>query len=173
MTPDVYDVETSDQDLNSYILLRLTGLAVNKLAENRLSKVGVTAETLTLLWGIRDYSGKLSPGELVRLSHRDKQTISSLLNRMEKAGLIIQSRRHKGQPSTKVEITTKGKHICDTALPIFKSFIKDLFSSLSTEQKEQFQKLTRAVRKSALEHLHRDIDSPSGDIIPRSFHIEW
>src|SRR4030042_2691489 len=113
MKPDAYDIETSDQDLNSYILLRLTGLAVNKLAENRLSKVDVTAEALTILWGIRDYSGKLSPGELVRLSHRDKQTISSLLKRMEKAGLIIRSPSRKGQPSAKVEITNKGEQLSD------------------------------------------------------------
>lgn len=173
MTPDVYDVETSDQDLNSYILLRLTGLAVNKLAENRLSKVGVTAETLTLLWGIRDYSGEITPAVLARLSHRDKQTISALLKRMEKAGLIIQSRRHKGQPSTKVEITTKGKHICDTALPIFKSFIKDLFSSFSTEQKEQLQKLTRALRENTLNRLHQEMGPPSGTVLPRFFPIQW
>ncbi|MBM3155965.1 MAG: MarR family transcriptional regulator [Chloroflexi bacterium] len=173
MSPDVYDIQISDENLNSYVLLRLAWLAVNRLAENRLARVGVTAETLTILWGIRDYSGKLSPMDLARLSHRDKQTISSLLNRMEKAGLIAKAPRRKGQPSTKLEITTKGKHICDAALPVFKSFIEDLFSSLSTEQKDQFQKLTRALRNTALEQLRCEISPPSGTIVPRVFPIKW
>ena len=173
MKPDVYDIETTDQDLNSYIVLRLAWLAVSRLAENRFSKVGVTAEMLTILWAIRGYSGKLSHRELARLSHRDKQTISSLLYRMEKAGLIIQSRRRKGQPSAKVEITTKGKYVCDTALPIFKSFIRDLFSSFSTEQKEQLQKLTRALQENALNRLHYEMGPPSGTVVPRLFPIQW
>jgi DNA-binding MarR family transcriptional regulator len=173
MTPDVYDIDISEPKLNTYTLFRHAWLAVNRLAENKLSRVGLTAETFTLLWGIRDYSGKISPVELVRLSHRDKQTIDGLLNRMEKMGLISRIRKHRGQPFTKLVITPKGQEMCATALPLFKSFIEEVFSSFSMEQQEQLQKLLRALRDNSLKQLHYEIGLPSGDIVPRSFHIEW
>lgn len=173
MTPNVYEFQTSDVSLNTYIMVHHAWLAVSKLAENRLSKIGLTAETLTILWGIRDYSGKLNPAELARLSHRDKQTISGLLNRMEKMGLISRTRKRKGQPTTKVEITAEGRQTCDAGIPIFKSVLKDIFSSFSMEQREQLQKLTRALRNNALEQLHHEVHPPSSDIIPRSFPIKW
>lgn len=173
MTVDVYDYETSDPSVNSYMLVHQAWLAISKLAENRLSKVGLTAETMTILWAIRDNSGKLNPAELARLTHRDKQTISGLLNRMERIGLVSRARKRKGQPTTKIEITVKGQQTCDSGIPIFKSVLEDTFSTFSLEQHQQLHKLIRALRKNVLEQLHHQIGVPSGDSVPNPFPIEW
>jgi hypothetical protein len=53
--PDVYNLEFSDQALTTYTLIRQAWLAINRYAEAKLGKVGMTPETFMVLWICRDY----------------------------------------------------------------------------------------------------------------------
>jgi len=61
MAPDVYDLEFADAALTTYVLLRQAWLAVNRVAEARLAKVGLTPEKFLVLWICRDYPDTLIP----------------------------------------------------------------------------------------------------------------
>ena len=96
----MYDLEFSDSAMTTWTMLRQTWTAVNKMAEVKLAKVGLTPEKAAVLWLCRDYSGTLTPAEIARYLFRENQTIAGLLNRMESEGLVKRVPKRKGHPFT-------------------------------------------------------------------------
>ena len=149
----MYDFQFSDSAFATHTLLRQAWIAVNKAMEYRLAKVGLTPETLAVLWACRDYPGTLIPAEIARLLFREEQSVTGLLNRMEREGLIKRIPKRKGKPFTEVKITRKGEEAIDPALTVHKAVIAELASDLSAEQQEKLQEALRALRDKALQTL--------------------
>src|SRR4030043_1731917 len=97
--------------MTTWALLRQTSIAVNKAAEVKLAKVGLTPEKAAVLWACRDYPGTLTPAEIARLVFRENQTIAGLLNRMEREGLVIRVPKRKVHPFTEVRMTPRGMRL--------------------------------------------------------------
>jgi len=173
MGPDVYDLEFSDTALTTYIVLRQAWLAVNRVAEARLAKVGVTPETFLVLWTCRDYPAPLIPAEIARISHRENQTIAGLLNRMEKEGLVLRVPKRKGQPFTEVKITAKGNKRLDAALPVFKSIVSDLVGYMPIKKQKECQAWHRELRDTALDKLHLVAEPPAERVTGKPITLKW
>src|SRR4030043_1565170 len=105
--------------MTTWALLRQTSIAVNKAAEIKLAKVGLTPEKAAVLWACRDYPGTITPAEIARLMFRENQTIAGLLNRMEKEGLVSRVPKRKGHPFTEVKMTPKGEKLCEQGIEVF------------------------------------------------------
>ena len=173
MGPDVYDLEFTDQALTTYILVRQSWLAINRYAEAKLAKVGVTPEKFLVLWTCRDYPGPLIPAEIARISHRENQTIAGLLNRMEREGLVQRIPKRKGHPFTEVKITAKGTKLLDAALPVFKSVVSDLISDMPGQKQRECQQWHRELRDKALDKLHLVAESPTETVIRKPIDLKW
>ncbi len=171
--PDVYDLEFADQALTTYVLVRQAWLAINRYAEARLAKVGVTPEKLMVLWICRDYPSPLIPAEIARITHRENQTIAGLLNRMEVEGLVQRVPKRKGHPFTEVKLTAKGKKLLEAALPVFKSTVSDLLGDLPLRKQKECQAWHRELRDKALDKLHLVAGSPGEGVIGKPIHLEW
>jgi DNA-binding MarR family transcriptional regulator len=171
--PDVYDFEFTDQALTTYTALRQAWVAVNRLAEARLGKLGLTPETLAVLWAARDYPGKLIPAEIARLTHRENQTIAGLLNRMEKSGLIQRLPKRKGKPFTEVKLTDKGRKLCDDGVPVLKAIVSDLISEMPAQKQKQCQEWHRGLRDKALDKLHLEVGPEAGGVLGKPVPVKW
>jgi DNA-binding MarR family transcriptional regulator len=173
MMPDVYDLEFVDQALTTYILVRQAWLAINRYAEARLAKVGVTPEKFLVLWTCRDYPGPLIPAEIARISHRENQTIAGLLNRMEKEGLVERIPKRRGHPFTEVKITAKGNKLLDAALPVFKSTVSDLVGNMPGQKQKECQAWHRELRDKALDKLHLVAEPPAERVTGKPITLKW
>ena len=171
--PDVYDLEFSDQALTTYILIRQAWLAVNRVAEARLAKVGLTPENFLVLWTCRDYPAPLIPAEIARISHRENQTIAGLLNRMEKEGVVQRVPKRKGHPFTEVKITAKGKKLLETALPIFKEVVSDLLGNMPMQKQKECQAWHRELRDIALDKFHLVAEPPPERVTGKPITLKW
>ena len=171
--PDVYDLEFSDQALTTYILVRQAWLAVNRYAESKLAKVGVTPEKLLVLWACRDYPGTLIPAEIARITHLENQSIAGSLNRMEKEGLVQRIPKRKGRPFTEVKMTAKGKKLLAAALPVFKSVVSDLISDMPMQKQKQCQEWHRELRDKALDKLHLEAKRPTEGAAGKPIDLKW
>ena len=132
----------------------------------------MTPEKLAVLWACRDYPGTLTPAELSRLLFRKENTVTGLLNRMERDGLIKRIPRRKGKPFVEVKITPKGEEAMSPALPVHKELIEELASDLSAEQQEKLQDSLRALRDKALETLRLE-PRPAGGRPGKAFALKW
>jgi DNA-binding MarR family transcriptional regulator len=173
MTPDVYDFEFSDMALTTYTTLRQAWVAVNRLAEASLAKLGLTPEILAVLWACRDYPGTLIPAEIARLTHRENQTIAGMLNRMEKAGLVQRVPKRKGHPFTEVKITAKGEKLLADGLPVFRSVVSDLISDMPVKKQKECQEWHRALRDKALDKLHLEAGRAVVGVPGKPVPVKW
>jgi DNA-binding MarR family transcriptional regulator len=119
----MYDLEFTDTAMTTWTMLRQTWTAVNKMAEVKLAKVGLTPEKAAVLWLCRDYSGTLTPAEIARYLFRENQTIAGLLNRMEAEGLVKRVPKRKGHPFTEVRLTPKGEEACGPGVEAYKKVV--------------------------------------------------
>ena len=173
MGPDVYDFKFTDQAFTTYTALRQSWLAVNRLAEARLGKIGLTPETLGVLWAARDYPGTLIPAEIARMTHRENQTIAGLLNRMEQSGLIKRIPKRKGKPFTDVKLTDKGRKLCDEGVPILKSMVSDLMSDMPLTKQKECQEWHRGLRDKALDKLHLEAGPAVVEATGKPIPVNW
>jgi DNA-binding MarR family transcriptional regulator len=173
MRPDVYDFKFTDQALTTYTALRQAWLAVNRLAEARLGKIGLTPETLAVLWAARDYPGALIPAEIARMTHRENQTIAGLLNRMETSGLIKRIPKRKGKPFTDVKLTDKGRKLCDEGVPILKSMVSDLISDMPVNKQKDCQEWHQGLRDKALDKLHLEAGPAVVEAPGKPIPVKW
>ncbi len=169
----MYDFQFPDTALTTHTMLRQTWAAVNKLAETKLAKVGLTPEKVAVLWACRDYPGRLTPAEIARLVFRENQTVAGLLNRMEKEGFVKRVPKRKGQPFTEIKLTSKGEKACAPGIEVMKSVVTELAADMSANKQEQLQNLLRIVRDRALQDLRIESHPPRGYAKGQPVPVNW
>jgi DNA-binding MarR family transcriptional regulator len=170
----MYDFEFEETAMGTWAMLRQTWIAVNKAAEVKLAKVGLTPEKAAVLWACKAYPGTLTPAEIARLVFRENQTIAGLLNRMEKEGLVTRVPKRKGHPFTEVKITSKGEKLASPGIEVYKGLIKGLVSGLSVDEQKQLQKLLKVLRQKMLDEMHMDLDKGPGAFAPgKPIRVKW
>jgi DNA-binding MarR family transcriptional regulator len=152
----MYDLQFNEMSMTTWTMLRQTWIAINKIAEVKLAKVGLTPENAAVLWLCRDYKGTLTPAEIARLLFRENQTIAGLLNRMEKDGFVKRVPKRKGHPFTEVKLTPKGEKACDPGIEIYKKVVNGAMSNMSEAEQKRLQESLRPLRDKMLEELHME-----------------
>jgi DNA-binding MarR family transcriptional regulator len=154
----MYDFEFTETAMGTWTVLRQTWIAVNKAAELKLAKVGLTPEKAAVLWALREYPGTLTPAEIARLVFRENQTIAGLLNRMEKEGLVTRVPKRKGHPFTEVKLTPKGEKLSGPGREILSALIKGLAADMPVEEQKQLQKSLKKLRQKMMDEMHVELD---------------
>jgi DNA-binding MarR family transcriptional regulator len=155
-----YDLEFTEPAMTVWMLLRQTHTAVNKVAEVRLAKKGLTPEKAAVLWACRDYPDVVTPAEIARLVFREAQTIAGLLNRMEREGLIKRIPKRKGRPYTQVKLTPKGEELVDPGIQVLRRLIESLTEDMPDKERERLIKSLAAIRRKMMDELHIESGSP-------------
>ena len=154
----MYDFEFTETAMGTWAVLRQTWIAVNKAAEIKLAKVGLTPEKAAVLWACKVYPGTLTPAEIARLVFRENQTIAGLLNRMEKEGLVTRVPKRKGHPFTEVKLTPKGEKLSGPGIEILSALIKGLVTEMPVEEQKQLQKSLKKLRQKMMDEMHMELD---------------
>jgi DNA-binding MarR family transcriptional regulator len=159
----MYDYKFAGASLTAWAQLRHTWIAINKVAEVRLGKIGATPESIGILWACRDFPGPLRPAEIARLVFRAPHTVAGLLKRMERQGLVVRIPKRLGHPFTEVRLTPKGKKACAPAIEILKDVIAETMSVMSDKELEQLGESIRPLQLKALEMLNMQLKTSPGN----------
>lgn len=169
----MYDLQLSDRTLTIWALLRQTWSVMDKAAETRLAKVGLTPEKVGVLWICRDYPGLLTTAEIARFLSRQSQSVTGLLNRMEEEGLVSRIPKRKGRPFTEIKLTAKGEEACGVGIAVIKSLIRETAPVLSAEEQQQLHKLLGALRQQVVEDLHIELTPPPDFPTEEPIPVRW
>jgi len=169
----MYDPNFTESTINTWMLLRQAWIAVNKVAETKLAKVGLTPEKAAVLWACRDFPGILTPAEIARLLFRENQTVAGLLNRMEKDGLVSRVPKRRGHPFTEIKLTAKGKELCDPGIEVYKTVIKNLSSDMPAKEREQLDKSLRGLLQKMLDTIHIEAGQYPCDDGGKPVKVNW
>jgi len=156
----MYDLQLSDLTLTTWVLMRQTWSVMERAAEGRLAKVGLTPEKVAVLWVCRDYTGLLTTAEIARFLSRQSQSVTGLLNRMEKEGLVTRAPKRKGRPFTEVKLTEKGEKACRVGVAVVKVLVAETAPTLSREERQRLHGYLESLRQQLVDSMHMELTLP-------------
>jgi DNA-binding MarR family transcriptional regulator len=151
--------ETAVQCYKLFFLLRTTADTVHKYRENELNKYGVSPQQALALVCIYSLKNKATPAELSRWLFREPNSITILLNRMEKLGLIKKKADLKRKNVIRLSLTPKGLQAYRNAVE-FQTFLT-LSDILPEAKRKQLESILHTVLKGVCQRLDLDIKAYS------------
>jgi DNA-binding MarR family transcriptional regulator len=146
MNSEVY----TDPNLRLWILLHQARDAILKVRDNELSKNGLTAAEFGTLHVISIIGGEATPATISRCMLRQHHSVTALLKRMEKKGLIAMIKNAERKNTWIVNLTEKGKELFS------KSYVRDSLTSvmsvLMEDEKSQLEEYLTKLRDKAIRH---------------------
>ena len=149
---------SSDQDYKLWVLLYQTRDALLKARKQELKRYGISPMRTAVLFVIQAIGNKATPAEISRWLFREPNSVSEILSRMEKAGLVRKVRDLGRNNSVRVAITEKGQQALYQATKT--ESIHRIVSSLSEEERQQLRSLLKTLRNEALNELKLSVKAP-------------
>jgi MarR family transcriptional regulator, organic hydroperoxide resistance regulator len=133
------------------VLLFQTRDLMFNVKRKELRKYGITFEELAVLIHINKLGDKATPVELSRLLLRKHHSITGLLLRMEKKGLIIRNKDLKKKNMIRVSMTEKGESLYQNTKK--ENSLNRMVDLLSIEQKQAMAKGLNILRDESFDIL--------------------
>ncbi len=131
-SPDKKDAKPiPDYDL--WILFDQAGFALSRLREIELTQFGLTLPQSAILYALQTHEGSMTIAEMEDYTMRQPLSMFLLINRMEKSGLVSQTKDRQGKKN-QIIISKQGKELYSRVTTDSNDMI---FSTLS--DKEQIQ----------------------------------
>jgi len=143
--------------LRLWLLLRRVGDTLMRCQDLVFSKYGLTTEQWGLLTAIKS-RGPLRPSDLADLLDRTPNSMSMLIDRMVKAGLVRRTRDRKDRRVVTVSMTEKGKTVIEPAIPAGWEFIHEVLSTLSDDEQRDLADTLEKVKCELVGYLNPQMD---------------
>ncbi len=154
-----YAYEDEDQDL--WLLLTHTRYAIFRAREKELQRYGVSPEQVGLLFVVQALGNKATPAAISRHIIRQPHTVSALVDRMARRGLVKKVKDLDRKNLVRVVMTEKGKKTYE--LSTKRGPIHRILGTMNEAEKKEFrmqlEKLLAKARKEI--GLDRDELPPS------------
>ena len=145
-----------DPDLNLWVLLDRTRDVMSKAREMELDQYKLSRVHTTVLYPLLSESRGMTIAEISNWSLREPNSVLSLVNRMEKNGLVKKI-RNADSDKVKIILTEKGRKVYTNAA---RFSVKMILSVLSEEEKRQLHSCLEKVRSKGRELLGVDYKPP-------------
>jgi DNA-binding MarR family transcriptional regulator len=128
-------------DLDAWILLQRTRDLILKREEAVLTRLGLTTEQYTVLQAIECLDAPVRISDIAESSGRSTNSVSMLVDRMVKAGLVERMRDVGDRREVHVVMTAKGEQAFKPANPAVSQLIEDIWSSLPLDDRRTLIRL--------------------------------
>jgi len=142
--PDEYD--------ELWMLLYQVVTGLGKAAENEARPLGVSALQGGVLFALKATDGPATTTQISQWLFRERHSVSELLSRMEKQGLVKRVRSRSKSGMVDVALTRKGERIF-SQYNEERKIIRKILSCLSLEERASLRIHLEKLRESALEQL--------------------
>jgi DNA-binding MarR family transcriptional regulator len=140
-------------DKGSWILLRQAYNLILKCEDQVFSEYKLTTEQHAVLMAIKNISGPVRITDIARWLDRSVNSISMIIDRMVKAGLVRRVRDRKDRRTVFVTMTSKAEKAYVPATVAGWGLIQEILAPLSDEDKRTFIRLLETLRDKAYDYL--------------------
>jgi DNA-binding MarR family transcriptional regulator len=119
------------------LLLRRAWYSLNQAFRRRTAHLEITPDQFTVMRTLLENDG-ITQRELTQLMTSDPNTIASLLERMEKARLLVRKSHEKDRRANRLHMEPVGKCKYEEAREIALALQKEVLSVLPEDQRESF-----------------------------------
>ncbi|MBN1856999.1 MAG: MarR family transcriptional regulator [Dehalococcoidia bacterium] len=137
-----------DNDQALWLSIEQARNAIYKARELELEQYGVSTVQAGVMFVVHTMGGRTRPAEIARWLVREPHSISGLLSRMEREGLLRREPDLERKNSVSIVLTEKGMDICNKTF--LRESVKQIFTSLSAEEHDELMNLLIRVRDRAL-----------------------
>ena len=145
-----------DEDYQLWLLLNQVNDGMARARENEVGQFGVSLIQAAAMFVIKAIDGPATPTEIARWLFREQNTVSQLLIRMEKQGLVRRVKSQKRNPENKstlrVVLTDKGEDIFREQLE-GRAVIHRILSRLTPRERRNLKAYLQKLREQTVEEL--------------------
>jgi MarR family transcriptional regulator, organic hydroperoxide resistance regulator len=141
--------KSESRHLQTYTLLYLTRDAVFRCVDRVVAKFRLTAEQYSVLSAIRELEDPVRPTDIGRLVDHKVNTVSMIIDRMVRAGLIDRVRDLPDRREVRLVITSKGEKAFKPAAAEASKLIQEIMSPLSDKEVDALEALLKRLREKA------------------------
>jgi len=140
-----------DKEYDLWILFSRVYHLIAMLRKLELSKYKILPVQSYILFIIKALGNEITPSKISEYVYQQRSSISDILNRMAKQGLIRKTNKASGNKRVIVTLTDKGKK----ALTLSKDreYLHKVMSSLTEEKKRKLESLLEILRDAAINEL--------------------
>ncbi len=140
----------NDIDFKLWRILSHTGFVIARSRKKELAQYGLTPEQAHVLDILAHSGGTITIQGIVAITMRQHHSISTLVDRMAKQGLVRKVRSTSDARQYDVIITQKGRELFGRTT---RNAITDIFSSLSASEKKELDRGLKKLRDRAYKLL--------------------
>lgn len=149
------DPINNDDDYNLIALINQTGHAFSPARTRELSVHGLSMMRAAVLLVLQIRDNNATPTEISQWLLREPHTISALLDRMEKDGLIRRYRDLHKRNTVRVAMTEKGRIAYQESLA--RETFHNVMSVLSAEEREQLRTVMTKLWLRSLQEVKHEV----------------
>ena len=150
MPDDDSKAPVPDEYFILWVLIAQCKDAILRARERDYARYGISNERRAILYIIQNNGGRATPVDIARDLFRELHSITEMLKRMEKDGLII---RHRGSGRSKVEVTLTEKGLDVFNQSLHNQTDERIFSVLPKEDRERLASYLWQLRSKVLDDL--------------------
>lgn len=160
-------VPLADEYFMLWVLIAQNRDAILRARERDYARFGISNERRAVLFLIQNNGGRATPVEIARDLFRELHSVTEMLTRMEKDGLI---ERHKSSGRSKVEVTLTEKGLDVFSQSLHNETDKRIFSALTPAERQRLASYLWKLRRKVLQdlgipewHLNFPLDPSGGE----------
>lgn len=140
----------SDEYFALWVMIAQTKDSLLRARQRDYARFNISNERRAVLWSIQNNGGKATPVEISRQLFRELHSVSEMLVRMEKEGLITREKT-SGKSRIVAKLSQKGHEIFDQSL--HNETDKRIFSVLTKKQRERLLSYLWKIRSKVINEL--------------------
>jgi len=149
----MHTVSSEDKLFNLWLLLLKTRRVLYRAREKELIPHDITPEQAEILFINRAKKGNVSQTEIARLMAREPHTISGIIQRMEKKGLVKKYEDLKLKNVKRIDITKKGRQVLSRVDE--RVTINNIMPILTEEERSQLRSLLEKLLSAGINELDK------------------
>jgi len=143
-----------DRDYNLWVLLHQVSDIIFNSREEELRQYGLPATQAEVLFVIKAIGDKATPAQISRMIFRRPHSVSGILDRMAKAGLVKRTKDLHRRNWVRVTLTEKGQLAYKQALK--RKSVQKIMSAIPETDRQKLKTLLEALRSKGLKELGID-----------------
>jgi DNA-binding MarR family transcriptional regulator len=148
---DLKSRKREDKDYDLWILISRVYHMIAKLRNMEMDKHNILPVQAYMLFIIQAMGNETTPAELARFVYQQRSSVSDILNRMEKQGLITKSKISDGKGRVLIKMTEKGEKALQ--LSEQRVHLRNVMSVLNEEKRRQLESILEMLRDKAVDEF--------------------
>jgi DNA-binding MarR family transcriptional regulator len=156
MTVSEVSKRTDKTPLGTLLSILMSYEVLARYLEVRLKRYGVSLIRFNIMSTLFKNGGEMTPSEIAESVFREKNSVTAVINTLEREGVVRREPSPDDGRSVKVVITDKGWQEANRLSPVAQELSREALSCMDKEQVESLVGIMRTLRESLMPKISKN-----------------